>query len=117
MDTEKSVLDKIKCIQNAHSNIVNNLKFTSGKKDIGIEETNEVFQYAIIKAQPKRIISNLNYIECFLGSSGGQSDVLKTQLKTHIEFILNGINEKTLKMSKEEYYKKIEESKKKYRLK
>ena len=116
MDDAKSVLDKIRCIQNAHSNVNNNIRFSSGKdKDAGSDETTPIFHYIVIKAQPKRIISNINYIHCFFDMvNGGPNAFLVTQLKSVISFILN-ISHENLNISKEEFEKNMTNSKMKYK--
>ena len=117
MDDAKSVLDKIRCIQNAHTNVNNNIRFSSGKdKDAGSDETTPIFHYIVIKAQPKRIISNINYIHCFFDMvNGGSYAFLVTQLESVISFILN-INHEKLNITKEEFEKNIAESKSKHKL-
>ena len=117
MDDAKSVLDKIRCIQNAHTNVNNNIRFSSGKdKDAGSDETTPIFHYIVIKAQPKRIISNINYIHCFFDMvNGGSYAFLVTQLESVISFILN-INHEKLNITKEEFEKNIAESKNKHKL-
>ena len=118
MDDAKSVIEKIKCIQNAQTSVNNLYKFSTGKnKDAGQDETTPIFQYIIIKAHPKRMISNINYINCFFDMiHGGPRAFLVTQLQSFIAFIENAsYNE--LKISKEEFYKNMKEAEKKFELK
>ena len=110
MDTEKSISNKIKCILNAQANIANILKFTSGKdKEPGSDETTPIFTYAILKAQPKRIFSNLNYIKCFLDNDSSQSRFILTQVEAYITHIME-INYQTLGITKEEFDNKVAQS-------
>ena len=109
----KSVFEKLDCIKDAHTNMNNTIKFSSGKNDdAGQDELTPIFQYIVIKAQPKRIHSDINYIKCFLGESGlrGQEGFLVTQMESATSFI-TAIDHEQLKMSKEEYDKKILDSK------
>lgn len=118
MDDAKSVLEKIKCIQNSFTNINNLIKFSSGKdKDAGQDETTPIFQYVVLKAHPKRMYSNINYIYCFFDMiHGGQHAFLVTQLQSAITFIEN-ISAEQLRMDKEEFNKNIKEAEKKFELK
>ena len=107
------MFEKLDCIKDAHTNMNNTIKFSSGKNDdAGQDELTPIFQYIVIKAQPKRIHSDINYIKCFLGESGlrGQEGFLVTQMESATSFI-TAIDHEQLKMSKEEYDKKILDSK------
>ena len=118
MDEAKSVIEKIKCIQNAQTSVNNLYKFSTGKnKDAGQDETTPIFQYIIIKAHPKRMISNLNYIKTFFDMvNGGQNSFLVTQLESFITFVEN-VTYQQLKISAEEFKKNIREAEKKFELK
>ena len=119
MTDAKSVFDKINCIRDAHTNMNNTIKFSSGKNDdAGQDELTPIFQYLVIKAQPKRIFSDINYIKTFLGESSlrGEEGFLVTQMESATSFI-SSIDHKTLRMSKEEYDEKVNEAKKRHGLK
>ena len=108
----KSVFDKLNCIRDAHTNMNNIIKFSSGKNDdAGQDELTPIFQYIVIKARPKRIYSDINYIKTFLGDSSlrGQEGFLVTQMESATSFIMQ-INHEQLKMSQEEYDKKVKEA-------
>ena len=117
MDEAKSVLEKIRCIQNSFTNINNLIKFSSGKdKDAGQDETTPIFQYVVLKAHPKRMYSNINYIYCFFDMiHGGQHAFLVTQLQSAITFIEN-LNAEQLRMNKEEFNKNVKEAENKFEL-
>ena len=118
MAEAKSVFDKLNCIKDAHTNMNNIIKFSSGKNDdAGQDELTPIFQYIVIRAQPKRIHSDINYIKCFLGDSSlrGQEGFLVTQVESATSFI-SLINHEHLKMTKEEYDKKILDAKKRHGL-
>ena len=115
----KSVFDKLDCIKDAHTNMNNTIKFSSGKNDdAGQDELTPIFQYIVIRAQPKRIYSDINYIKCFLGDSSlrGQEGFLVTQMESATSFI-SLIDHTQLKMSKEEYDKKVLDAKKRHGIK
>ena len=107
IDTAKSVNDKLNCISNAHNTMNNTIKFSSGEnQDAGQDELTPIFQYIIIKAQPKRMISNINYIKCFLDDKNliSKKGFLLSQMELATNFILN-ITHKQLNISEEEYEK------------
>ena len=107
IDTAKSVNDKLNCISNAHNTMNNTIKFSSGEnQDAGQDELTPIFQYIIIKAQPKRMISNINYIKCFLDDKNliSKKGFLLSQMELATNFILN-ITHKQLKISEEEFEK------------
>ena len=90
----------------------NTIKFSSGKEEnSGQEELVPIFQYIIIKAQPKRMFSNINYIKCFLDEReiSGQYGFLLSQMEMAASFILN-VTPKQLKITKEEFDKKVEKA-------
>ena len=118
MDKSKSVLDKLNCIRDAHTNINNTIKFSSGKKDdAGQDELTPIFQYIVIKAQPRTIFTDINYIKCFLGDSRlrGEEGFLVTQMESATSFILS-LNQEQLKMNKEEFVNKINEAKERHNI-
>ena len=114
----KSVFDKLECIKDAMANMNNTIKFSSGKnEDAGQDEITPIFQFLVIKAQPKRIYSDINYIKTFLDDTSlkAQSGFLVIQVESATSFIMS-INHEQLKMSKEEYDKKILDAKKRHGL-
>ena len=111
MDEAKSVYEKIRCIENAFTNISNSIKFSTGKATPGQEEVTPILHYTIIKAQPQRFISQLNYIKCFRDlSKGGKSAFMVTQLQSSVTFIMN-LDHTKLKITKEEFDKNVNEAK------
>jgi hypothetical protein len=111
MDEAKSVFEKLDCIKKVTVNINNTLKFSTGKnKDAGQDEITPILQYIVIKAHPKKMISNINYIKCFLDKNNtGQNRFLLTQIESAVTFILN-IDYNLLKMKKEEFDKYVLEA-------
>ena len=90
----------------------NTIKFSSGKnEEAGQDELTPIFQYIIIKAQPPRIYSNINYIKCFLDDDDltGELGFLLSQMESATCFIMN-IDYKSLKITEEEFNKKISET-------
>ena len=120
----KSVYDKLDCIQSAYVILNNTVKFISGKNEnAGQDELTPLFQYILIKAQPERLSTNINYIKCFLSEADmmGQNGFYYSQMESACTFILNikssdlKIDEKEF-LQKKELYKKIHENKEKENL-
>jgi hypothetical protein len=116
LDEARSLLDKLNLISNAHNSINNTIKFSSGKnEDVGLDEMAPIFQYIILKAHPKRMISNINYMKCFLGDNSTDFWALfLSQIEAAIEYI-NSIDHIKLNISKEEFDRKYNEAKEKYK--
>ena len=105
IDEARSVFDKISLIINAHTSINNTIKFSSGKDDdSGQDEMTPIFQYIILRAHPKRMHSNINYIKCFLGDSNltDSKGFLLSQIESATSYI-NNINYEQLKIPPEEF--------------
>ena len=114
-EDSKSINEKIDCICDLQAYINSIFKFNTGKSDeIGQDELTPVLQYLIIKIQPRRIISNMNYIKCFLVEEDliSHKGFLISQIDSAVTFVLN-INNEQLNVSESEFNKNIENSKKK----
>ena len=115
IDESKSIRDKLLCIGGAYNTMNNTIKFSSGKNEnAGQDELTPIFQYIIIKAQPKRIFSNINFIKCFLTDIDltGELGFLLTQMESSTSFIMN-IDYQHLKITEEEFNKNIREAEEK----
>lgn len=67
--------DKIKCFLKAVSIIENSINFSSGKDNLGIDDSLQVLIYVLIKSCPKNIISNSQYCEMYLNSELSKSEL------------------------------------------
>ena len=117
IEEAKSVQDKLLCIKNASNTMNNTIKFSSEKHaDAGQDELIPIFQYIIIKSQPKRMISNINYINCFLDDEDltGEKGFLLAQMKSAVCFI-NNVNYIKLKISETEFNINVKKSELKYK--
>jgi hypothetical protein len=106
--------EKINCINKIQAYISNIFKFNTGKNvEVGQDELTPVLQYLIIKIQPRRIISNINYIKCFLseGDSISHKGFLLSQIETSVSFI-QAIQYKHLNVSENVFNTNVEKSKK-----
>ena len=118
-DTARSLFDKLGYIKDAFTNINNNIKYSEGKtEEAGQDEMMPIFQYILIKAKPKRMRTNINYINCFINEDqlNGQFGYFISQLESSFSFIMN-INHIILKMSKEEFEHNYENAKKRFNIK
>ena len=71
-----------------------------------VDEYLPSFAFALIKAKPKKAISNLNFIKVFFDSSKEQS---VTFFESAIQFVSNLNYDQLKDISKEEFEKKINE--------
>ena len=116
MNEAKSVFDKLDCIQNAYVIMNNTVKFISGKNEnAGQDEFTPLFQYILIKSQPERLCSNINYIKCFLSEVDlmSQNGFYLSQMESARSFLKN-IKGADLKIDENEFKEKSEKSLKKY---
>jgi len=108
IEKEKSPRKKIMNLSNVFTSIFNFEKFNGGKAEMGVDDIVVILNYAIIKAKPKQLYSNIKYMSLFLGKD---SDKLQgsqlAQLQTLSNFI-SSINYKSLlNITKEEFEKNI----------
>ena len=112
MEEAISVNDKLEYINNAVDTVICTVKF-SGEEEINIsnEEMVRIFMYILIKAQLKRINSNINYIKCF-----AEDEVISDKKEDLFNLMDNAvinvlkINSNYLKMNSDEFNKKFEEA-------
>ena len=116
MEEAISVTDKLECISNALDTVICTVKFSREENTtIGNDELGTIFMYILIKAQPRRINSNINYIKCF-----AEDDVIKEKKEKLFSLMDNAtinvlkINHLYLKITREEFKKNFEEAKLRY---
>ena len=61
--------DKLKCIGKAFGILQNSIKFSSGEKELGIDDTLKPLIYVVIKAKPENIFSNYNYCRLYFNKT------------------------------------------------
>ena len=66
LDKKFTPLDKVEKFGKAFGILQNSLTFSSGKNDLGIDDTISILIYVIIKAKPKNLFSNSKYCQLFL---------------------------------------------------
>jgi hypothetical protein len=112
-DESKSLKEKLNYIKSINDYINNIFKFNRGKAgNIGQDELTPVLQYIIVKSQPERIVSNINFLKCFLSHEESLEDkgFYISQIDSAIAFILS-LNHIQLDMNEEEFNKNVENSK------
>ena len=118
MDKAFTPYDKLDCINNAYVTMNNTVKFISGKnEDAGQDELTPLFQYILLKAQPDRLISNINFIRSFVSEPDlvGPKGFFLSQIDSAMQFI-EDLKPEQLKMDPKEFEKKRLESSKKHNL-
>ena len=81
--------EKIKCFGKAFSILQNSIKFSSGKSDLGVDDSIKPLIYVMIKAKPQNIFSNYNYCRIYLDKelSKKQYGAILTQIGMIINII------------------------------
>ena len=109
-----SVTEKIKCLEKVYDNINKITEFYFDKSDKSVEAQAPLFNYILVKAHPKRFISNINYINCFTkGKDLGNINLLLENCLASVEFIWK-INPLTFEMSAEEFNKRCSDANKRF---
>ena len=83
--------DKLKVVLKAFSILQNSITFSSGKKELGVDDTIKPLIYVLIKSQPQNIFTNYSYCQLFLNDN-----LCKTQygiLLTQLYMIMNIIKD------------------------
>ena len=83
MDAKLTPADKVKNFGKAFSILQNSITFSSGKNDLGIDDTITTLIYVILKSKPKNIFSNSKYCQLFLNPdlSKKQYGILMSQIE------------------------------------
>ena len=90
IDIEKSPRKKIINLNNIFESINSLLKFSQNQKIIGVDNQMPLFNYIFIKAKPKRMLSNYQFMELYIGEKIKKNEGnYLAQLKSIIDFTLN----------------------------
>ena len=83
MDEKYTPADKVKNFGKAFGILQNSITFSSGKNDLGIDDTITTLIYVILKSKPKNIFSNSKYCQLFLNPelSKKQYGILLSQIE------------------------------------
>ena len=66
MDEKLTPVDKVKSFGKALTILQNSITFSSGKNELGIDDTVSCLVYVLLKSKPKNIFSNSKYCQLFL---------------------------------------------------
>ena len=79
--------------------------FSTGQSDNSVDDALPFFEYAIIKAQPQFLSSNVNYMEMFLDTNLKKTKygLILTQLHLIVETLINFSYENLIGLSEEEF--------------
>ena len=91
LDEKFTPVDKVEKFGKAFGILQNSVTFSSGKKELGVDDTIKPLIFVLIKAQPKSIFTNYSYCQLFLNDN-----LCKTQygiLLTQLYMIMNIIKD------------------------
>ena len=99
--------DKIKSISKAFAILQNSITFSSGKKELGVDDTTKPLIYVVIKMQPKNIFNNYNYCRLFLNSDLAKKElgILLTQIYFVMRIITDMKYNELIGVSEEQFGK------------
>ena len=103
IETARTPKKKLELISQIKRVINDTYIFNTGKSIMEVDEYLPSFVFALIKAKPKKAISNLNFIKVFFDSSKEQS---VTFFESAIQFLSNLSYDQLKNISKEEFEKK-----------
>ena len=91
IDNKKTPADKIKSFGKAFQILQNSISFSSGKNELGIDDTLPFLIYAMIKAKPKMIYTNYIFCKLYINKEleKNQYGILLTQIGMVIKIIIN----------------------------
>ena len=117
METYRAPAEKLNCLLDCMSIIVNVLTLVSAGAGVSTDDSLPIIIYVVIKAKPKRMYSNLNYISKFRRSSKmiGLKGFVFQQFQSAAAFVQHADNQ-SLSISHDEYEANVEASRKKHHL-
>ena len=99
--------DKLKTILKAFNILQNSISFSSGKKELGVDDTIKPLIYVLIKSKPTNIYSNYYFCQLFLSESLGKTQygILLTQIFMIIRIIKDMKYNELMGVTEEEFGK------------
>lgn len=115
METYRAPAEKLTCLLDCMSIIVNVLTLVSAGAGVSTDDSLPIIIYVVIKAKPTRLYSNLNYISKFRHSSKmiGLKGFVFQQFQSAAAFVLT-VDNTCLSISLEEYEKNVKASRAKH---
>ena len=82
MDNKCTPSEKIKCMGKSFNILQNSITFSTGKNELGVDDTIKPLIYLILKSKPEKIYSNFKYCQLYLDPdlSKKQFGILLTQI-------------------------------------
>ena len=107
MDIKLTPADKVKSFGQAFSILQNSITFTSGKNDLGVDDTIQLLIYIILKSKPKNIVSNSEYCQLLLNPelAKKQYGLLLSQMEMVKNIILDMKYSDLINVTEEEFGK------------
>jgi hypothetical protein len=111
IDDHFSTAEKLMCLVDFVTTVVNILSLCASSESVGADECLPIVIYLIVKAQPRRMYSNLNYLAIFRNQQQmkGDAGFCCLQVKSAVEFI-ESLDSSSLSISSEEFTRAIEEA-------
>jgi hypothetical protein len=100
-EKSKSPISKMKMLQKTFQSIQNIIKFNLKELYLGTNQIIPIFVYILIKAKPKRLWSNLKYIQLYLGYKIDQQ--IFFQFQVAITMIETMDHNRLINVSQEEF--------------
>ena len=115
METYRAPAEKLNCLLDCMSIIVNVLTLVSAGQGVSTDDSLPIIIYIVIKAKPNRLYSNLNYISKFRHSSKmiGLKGFVFQQFQSAAAFILTADNS-CFSISLEDFEKNVQASREKH---
>ena len=112
VNDEKSPLQKLDCFLKLTNKIHDIIVFNNGNEVIGVEDSLPIFQFAVIKSQPSKYISNFKYMSMYLNKELFNSSLghLLSQVNITGEFIKDINYNSLFNITNDEFSKKCNDA-------
>ena len=110
IDSERTPGKKIDAFNKLNNYIIETIAFNKGNKNIDENELFPVFIYAIIKAKPLKMMTNIIYMDFFLDQKVSETNKLLESLKKIINTLIKFTYKNLKGVTQEEFTKKCEEA-------
>ena len=111
LDNKFTPFDKVEKFGKAFGILQNSLTFSSGKNDLGIDDTISILIYVMLKAKPKNIFSNSKFCQLFLNPTLAKKiyGILMSQIEMIKNIIYNMKYTDLIGVTEEEFGKDDED--------
>mmetsp|Transcript_10623 Transcript_10623/g.20548 ORF Transcript_10623/g.20548 Transcript_10623/m.20548 type:complete len:1002 (+) Transcript_10623:440-3445(+) len=117
IDEYRSTVDKLQCLVEFISTIIDILHLCADAEAVGADESLPIVIYLIIRAQPKRLHSNLNFISQFSNKSKMLADFgfCHSLISAGMEFVITS-DATSFSLDPNEYHRNIERARRVHNL-